>query len=412
MIFSVEAFNEAIERKRAYYREYRHRKKVNAAIAEGRRPPPLHGNSFLLRNRTPAEKIEARKRKDRERKRIKRRKAKEEAKKEEAKANVRQPSAEPTAPPLDSPVFRLATEEEMARVTSWFALHNEQFEPNLEYVLYLPRWEIYSVKENAIHLHGRHILDITGMNGTQREPVPGGGKVWVVIDADAKQYLDHRYDVMHVAREGSDILEDTTTTIYQNGRLTNIDFSFIVNGLYTHGVGEGDPTRSPDSRRINLSYQTTGDPIAFRRIQKVLGGNAREFFTQVGRIAEFVCQTMLIMQDDALSGHPIWRNKERDFNFARRLRLRLFLDEDSFMKGEMVAVCVMKITGTIPRNIEHIDVKNPALDPEYNRSGTFNAVVAGEDGHLYLLQVIVASRNYGETVGARGYIVTRNKDEH
>ena len=113
MFFSREAFEEAIERKRANARAYRHRKRqerINVIVAEGKRPPPLHGNSFFLRNRTAAEKIEDRRRKERERKRIKRRKAKE-AEKED---NDPQPplEVEPTGPPLDSPVFRLATDQE------------------------------------------------------------------------------------------------------------------------------------------------------------------------------------------------------------------------------------------------------------------------------------------------------------
>lgn len=98
----------------------------------------------------------------------------------------------------------------------------------------------------------------------------------------------------------------------------------------------------------------------------------------------------------------IWTNNERDRLYAAKLRNRLGLGFHSPMRAEMIAVCVMKIHPNRSGNKIHRDSKKNPEDPQYNRSGTFSAVVVDKSGDLHLLQVLVASRRYAETLGKRG----------
>lgn len=318
--------------------------------------------------------------------------------------------------------FWLAKKEDMEKVTSWFAFHTD----NVEYVLYLSRWEIYSAKNVSIYLHGRHILDKSGREGTTNAmPTPDNGvKKWEFLDSTVDEYIDYENDLLHVVREGSPILEKmasapSSSQTYTNGR-PDFNFSTIVNGLFVGGVGRNDSKRSPDSRRIVFCFHETGTKMGFGRINKTLRnkiekvfGKVHEklgeevvkgFLTEVGRIAEYVCDCMVKMQKKA-KGEKIFTDASRDAKFAAELRKRLYLPNDSPMKAEMIGVCVMRLTGTCPRNYEHVDKRNPGLEqPGYNRSGTFSATVTCNDGHLYLVQVIVACRRYAKTVGEKGYI--------
>ena len=105
-----------------------------------------------------------------------------------------------------------------------------------------------------------------------------------MVDPKEKQRLC-QYDMLHVAREGADILEASNSPIYNNGKLTNVDFTAIINALYTKGIGAGHDKRSPDSHRINFSYKNTGDPISFPKVCNNLPPNeAKHFLKQIDRI--------------------------------------------------------------------------------------------------------------------------------
>ena len=67
----------------------------------------------------------------------------------------------------------------------------------------------------------------------------------------------------------------------------------------------------------------------------------------------------------------------------------------------MVVASTMRLTPNPSRNKIHRDVKNP-VQSGYNRNGTFSAIVAGEDGHLHLVQILVASRTHAVTLGKKG----------
>ena len=306
---------------------------------------------------------------------------------------------------LLSPTFHLCNPEDMDRVKSWFALHAE----DTEYVLHLPPWEIYSSKLGSVYLHSRQVLDETGVQGPSRTPHPTDydpAKNWVEIPHYATQFLDAEKDLLHVVRNGSPILEKVTSNrvlkdpIYYNGNL-DINFSLIVNALLSTRIGAGDTTRSPDAIRVSFGFNEYSTPTAFGSVEKFLNtSNAMAFKKEVGRIAEFLCAVMICLQAKS-DNEPIWINPARDTGFAAVIRKRLHLPKISPMRAEMVVVSLMPLTQFHPINKEHLDPKNPK-SPHYNRNGTFSAVVKGEDGHLYLLQVLVASRKYAVKVGKKG----------
>lgn len=303
------------------------------------------------------------------------------------------------------PVYHLCDPQDMSMFKSWFALHAG----NYEYVLHLAPWELYSTKLGCIYLHGRHVLDETGVKGPtflpSKEDYDIDDAHWIEIPPDTTQFLDCKNDLLHVVRNGSPILEilsesDTANDFpYKKGFL-DINFSIIVNGLLLHGLGTGDEVRSPDSRRLSFGWNEFGTPTAFGIVDRTLKSNARAFKKEIGRIAEFLCASMYGME--AASGNqPLWWDHSRDAGYAAKLRKKLHLPQHSPMRAEMVVVSLMPLTQFRPKNKEHLDVKNPN-GPGYNRNGTFSAVVRADDKHLYLLQVLVASRRYGATLGLRG----------
>ena len=305
------------------------------------------------------------------------------------------------------PWHRLCTKEEMKTkgVKSWFAIHAGAY----EYVLHLANWEIYSTKLGSIYRHGREVRDNNGINGPPCVPRQCDYKVdddhWVEISEDVTQSLDTKHDLLHVTRKGSPILQkiarDPTMkdNAYKNGTL-DINFSIIINGLMTKGVGIPDDVRSPNSFRINFGFNEFGTPTSFGRVNNLLGNNADAFKKEVGRVAELLCAAMQKMQVASGNGY-IMTNDARDSGYAAKLRRRLGLYPSSPMRAEMIAVCTMKIFPTCPLNLPHRDLKNP-VQPEYNRNGTFSAVVSDDNGHLHLLQVLVASRRYAVTLGQKG----------
>ena len=304
---------------------------------------------------------------------------------------------------LLSPTFRLIVPEDMSRFKSWFSLHAGDF----EYVLHLAPWEMYSTKLGCIYKHGRHVLDETGRHGPQRPPRPEDYEVddkhWIEISGSEVQFLDHDNDLLHAVRPGSPILELLSKSQlfdnlpYRKGIL-DVNFSIIANGLLC--VGAGDTTRSPHSYRVSFGWNEFCTPTSFGKVDRLLKSNAKAFKMEIGKIAELLCACMLVMQV-ASSNQIIWTNAARDAIFAAKLRNRLGLQKNSPMRAEMVVASLMPLTKFRPKNKEHTDPKNPH-QTGYNRNGTFSAVVAGEDGHLYLLQVLVASRRYAQTCGKMG----------
>jgi len=335
---------------------------------------------------------------------------------------------------LELPAYRMATKEEMKSVNSWFALRPimkanrarsnrvkgkrikikgfkhelVKIENGVEYVVFLPLWEIHSANEVSIYLHGRNIHDESGERGTMELPPSKSKDGWIVIDHQVEQYIDDENDRLHVVRGGATILEEVANEkannnqTYLNGRL-NVNFAILVNGLMTKGVGKGDGDRSPDSKRIVFCFTEAGDPfLTFKIVVKKFGKKvAKTFLSEVGRIAEFVCQCMQKMQEKSKRGKPLWTDDEQDEAFAPDLRKKLHLSRDSPMRADMVALCCMKINGEIPRNYLHFDIKNPEKEG-YSCSGTFSVVVNDTSGDLHLLQVIVASRRYSKTTGLNG----------
>ena len=166
------------------------------------------------------------------------------------------------------------------------------------------------------------------------------------------------------------------------------------------GLGQSDKTRAPHSRRVSFGWNEFCTPTAFGTIDRLLRSNAKAFKLEIGKIAEFLCAGMLLMQL-ASGNSEIWPDAFRDAGYAAKLRRKLGLKNDSPMRAEMVVASLMPLTKFRPKNKEHQDVKNPH-QPGYNRNGTFSAVVSGEDGHLYLLQVLVASRRYASTCAKMG----------
>lgn len=305
---------------------------------------------------------------------------------------------------LLAPVYSLATTKEMKEkgVKSWFIMHAGEY----TYVLHLANWEFYSSKLASKYPHGRQVLDPSGEFGPTTTPKPEveDGK-WIELPDSTIQSLDTQRDLLHVAREGSPIskqvcLDSSIQDNILHDGTPQINYSLIVNGLMTKGVGSGDKTRSPDSWRINFGFNEFSTPTSFGHVDKILEKNANEFKKEIGRIAELLCATMQTMQVASGNGR-IWTNNTRDRLYAAVLRKRLGLSFNSPMRAEMIAVCTMKIHPNHSRNNIHRDKKNPE-HPEYNRSGTFNAVVSNEEGHLHLFQVLVASRRYAETLGRRG----------
>lgn len=305
------------------------------------------------------------------------------------------------------PVYRLCSKEEVktSGLKSWLIIHAE----TRKYVLHLANWEIYSSKLGSVYMHGREVQDRDGMNGPTRPPTKRQYKVdnghWTEIADNTVQSLDNKNDMLHVVREGALILHKMACdpTIYdnplQNGTL-NINFSLLINGLMTKGVGKPDNTRSPHSWRIVFGFNEYGTPTGFGKVQDHLGAYADAFIKEVGRVAELLSATMQSMQIS--SGNiRILTNAARDWLYAAKLRNRFGLKSFSPMRHEMIAVCTMKVHPTCPLNKMHLDVKNPE-DPRYNRNGAFSAIVTDEKGQLHLFQVLVASRRYAITLGMKG----------
>jgi len=302
------------------------------------------------------------------------------------------------------PNYRLSTNEEMNDVglQSWFELHA----PPLQYILHLANWEMYSSKLGSIYLHGRQIRDLSGVFGPKEMPEQTNpSDNCFEVTGSIAQSLDKEHDLLHVARPNSPLLQEvlsdlpTRTTLLPNG-VPDFNYSVIVNGLMTEGVGTGDPRRSPDSFRISFGFNEFGTPTSFGLLDRLGENNAKAFKSEVGRIAELLCACMQSMQTSSENG-PIYTDNARDRLYAAKLRHRLYLTSCSPMRAEMVAVCCMKIFPNHSRNLLHRDKKNPE-DPHYNRSGTFSAVVADDQGNLYLLQILVASRRYAVTLGKKG----------
>ena len=371
------------ERIKKCKREYMRKKRAESKAHHPHLVGPVscpHGNSLALRSQSPEEKAARKRTLDRLAQRRRRAKQK-----------------------LLLPLYRLSEEKELENLTSWFALHAGSY----EYVLHLPCWEFYSTKLNSIYKHARQVLDEHGVKGPKHAPKQEQYGVddnhWVEIQEDVVEFLDKKNDLLHVAREGSPILEDISRRtlikdpIYNNGIL-DINFSVIVNGLMA--VGKGDKVRSPNSRRISFGFNEYGTPTGFGRVDKGLGKNAMAFKKEVGKIAELLCAAMMGMQVGANNGR-LWNNSARDAGYAGKIRTRLYLSCNSPMRAEMVVVCTMQLTPNPPRNKVHKDVKNP-IQPGYNRNGTFSAVVTDENGNLHLVQVLVASRPYAVTLGKKG----------
>ena len=303
------------------------------------------------------------------------------------------------------PMYRLCDHEDMIRFKSWFSLHAGDF----EYVLHLPPWEMYSTKLGCIYKHGRHVLDETGRNGPKHPPrqvdYNVDDKHWIEISDSQLQFLDHDNDLLHVLRPGSPLLDILSHSElgnnlpYRKGTL-DINFSIIVNGMLTARLGGKDTTRSPNALRLSFGWNEFCTPTAFGKVDRLLQSNAQAFKKEIGKIAEFLCAGMLVMQA-ASHNHHIWTDASRDAAYAAKLRKKLGLSKKSPMRAEMVVASLMPLTQLRPKNKEHRDVKNPH-QIGYNRNGTFSAVVAGEDGNLYLLQVLVASRRYAISCSKMG----------
>jgi len=304
------------------------------------------------------------------------------------------------------PTYRVSTNEDMkdADIQSWFELHALP----LHYILHLANWEIYSSKLGSIYLHGRQVRDPSGVFGPKDIPKQNNpSDHWFEVTGSTEQSLDKQHDFLHVVRPNSPLLQEvlqelpTRTPLLPNG-LPDFNYSVIVNGLMTKGVGTGDSRRSPDSFRISFGFNEFGTPTSFGLVDRLGKKNAQAFKSEVGRIAELLCACMQSMQ--AASGNsPIFTDNARDRLYAAKLRFRLHLSMSSPMRAEMVAVCCMKISPNHSRNLLHRDKKNPE-DPPYNRSGgTFSTVVGDDAGNFYLLQILVAtSRRYAVTLGKKG----------
>lgn len=176
---------------------------------------------------------------------------------------------------LLAPVYSLASTKEMKQkeVKSWFILHADQY----EYVLHLANWEFYSSKLGSIYERGRQVLDPQGEFGPINTPKQNvQDNKWIEVPDNAIQSLDKQRDLLHVAREGSPILEQVTLkpptkdTIVRNGT-PHINYSLIVNGLMTKGVGSGNQTRSPDSWRINFGFNKFSCATSFGDVDRCLG---------------------------------------------------------------------------------------------------------------------------------------------
>ena len=295
---------------------------------------------------------------------------------------------------LLSPIFSIVSKQEMREkgIRSCFVL----FADRHKYILHLANWEIYSSKLASIYRHGRIVEDPSGHSGPPKLPTkedgPAGIK-YTVISQDEPQSLDLERDLLHVARPHSPIIQELCT-----GGTPEFNYSLLANGLML--VGRGDATRSPDSFRLSFGFNEYTTPTSFGVVDRILKKNSEAFYTEVGRIAEFLCATMIHMQNES-GNTTIYNHNDRDRLFAAKLRSRLGLGYNSPMRAEMIAVCLMMVHPNRPRNHLHKDKKNPET-PHYNRNGAFSVVINDEAGNYYLLQVLVASRRYAVKLGKTG----------
>ena len=224
---------------------------------------------------------------------------------------------------LLSPSYSLCHHEDMNRVNSWFALHAD----DTEFILHLPPWELYSTKLASVYLHAREVLDKTGRNGPSRLPDElqdnPHDKKWVEIPPDVTEFLDFENDLLHVVRCGSPLLDRVASNwllkdpIYRNG-LLDVNFSIIVNALLSTQIGSGDIKRAPDSIRVSFGFNEYSCPTSFGNVDKLLGkSNAKAFKREVGRIAEFLCATMIFLQF-ASDNKPIWTSSEKRCRICSR----------------------------------------------------------------------------------------------
>lgn len=280
------------------------------------------------------------------------------------------------------------------------------------YYLFLAAFEIYSAAMLSLYTHGRHVFACH--TGPSYEP----DKITETIGPSFRQNIDGR-NILHVCRplvpplvddrdhSGFDAALDVASKtigipshepIFKEGdESPRIDFGLLIE--VTKGLGKADKARSGDSWRVSLGFASRfGQICGFQKVWRhnESKGRTKKYLAEVGRIAAYVHSTMQNFQS-AHGSEPLNTDRERNSAYAARLRDALYLPKNVEIGAEVVFICIMEVHPSCPTNHEHVDRFN-SKKVGYNRVGCFSATVAGPDGKLYLVQLILVNRYYLDSV--------------